>query len=112
MREEELTLEILISHTRQSHIGTRVDKMKLLFAVALVLAALIALIDANSQPVIKNTKKDGCVEGTCGSHCDYDGVKLFPHDQKNQEGKCRLLRCSKDFDVYITPCPFDCKLDY
>lgn len=88
---------------------TRVDKMKLFFAV---IFALIALINAVSQPIIPNTRKEGCIEGTCGSHCDYDGVKLFPNDQKNQEGKCRILKCNKNFDVAITPCPFDSELIY
>lgn len=62
-----------------------------------------------SQPIIPNTRAEGCVDGVCGSVCSWDGVQLFPNDNLNQPGKCRMLRCSSDFSIYITPCPFDSK---
>lgn len=65
-----------------------------------------------SQPVIPNTRQQGCVDGTCGSLCAWDGAKLFPQDNLNQPGKCRMLRCSSNFDIFITPCPFDMTGNY
>lgn len=55
-------------------------------------------------PVIKNTRAEGCFDGTCGSHCAYDGAKLFPSDNLNQIGKCRMLSCNNKFDVKVTGC--------
>lgn len=86
----------------------RVDKMKLIFA--LIFIVLIALCNGSSQPVIKNTKESGCFDGQCGDHCSYDGAKLFPNDNLNQPGKCRFLKCEKNFDVLITNCPHDREL--
>lgn len=62
-----------------------------------------------SQPVIQNTRAEGCIDGICGSLCSWDEAKMFPGDNLNQPGKCRLLRCSSDFSISITPCPFDSK---
>ncbi|KAG5673069.1 hypothetical protein PVAND_003144 [Polypedilum vanderplanki] len=76
-------------------------------AVILVLLSVIGLCYSFSQPVVKNTRKEGCWEGQCGSHCDFQGTKLFPDDNKNDIGKCRMLRCASNFDLYITPCSFD-----
>lgn len=73
------------------------------------MVVFVALCHGFSQPVIRGTKAEGCVDGKCGSHCAWDGAKLFPGQNLNQPGKCRLLRCSDEFDIYITPCPFDSK---
>lgn len=78
--------------------------------IILILVALFSIINiclGYSQPVIKNTRAEGCIDGQCGSHCAWDGAKLFPGDNLNQIGKCRLLRCASNFDILITPCPFD-----
>jgi len=72
-----------------------------------MLMSLLTLTFGYSQPIIQNTRAEGCIDGTCGSHCAWDEAKLFPGDNLNQPGKCRLLRCSSDFNIYITPCPFD-----
>lgn len=70
--------------------------------------ALVALCYAVSQPIIRDTRAEGCVEDShCGSHCAWDGAKIFPGDQLNQPGKCRHLACTKEFDIRITPCPVD-----
>lgn len=76
-----------------------------------VIFLLIPLIDGYSQPIIENTRKEGCIdEIRCGPHCEYDGVKLFPNESAEQKGKCRFLRCNEKFQVYLTECPFDSEL--
>lgn len=82
--------------------------MKSVFMVLFIFGS-ISQAFAVSQPIIRNTRAEGCVDGVCASHCAWDGVKIFPGDQLNQPGKCNLLRCSKNFDIFITPCPFDSK---
>lgn len=77
--------------------------------ISFLLCAFVVLCYGVSQPIIPNTKAEGCIEGTCGSHCAWDGAKLFPYDNLNQPGKCRVLKCSKNFEIVITPCPFDSK---
>lgn len=62
-----------------------------------------------SQPIIPNTRAEGCFDGKCGSHCAWDGVKFFPFDNVNQPGKCRVLACKSNFDITITNCPYDSK---
>lgn len=51
--------------------------MKLLLQV-FVAFAIVATCYGFSQPIIKNTKANGCIDDMCGAHCSYDGVKLFP----------------------------------
>lgn len=79
------------------------------FFISFVLFAFIGYCYAVSQPIIPNTRAEGCIEGTCASHCAWDGVKIFSGDALNQPGKCRMLRCASNFDIHITPCPFDSK---
>jgi Single domain von Willebrand factor type C len=76
-------------------------------SVAIVLIGFIALCNAFSQPIIPNTREEGCFDGQCAEHCAWDGVKLLKHDNLNQPGKCRLLKCDEKFNILITPCPFD-----
>jgi hypothetical protein len=71
--------------------------------------ALLAFCEGFSQPVIKDTKVQDCVDGVCGDFCAYDDMRIMPGDNVNQAGKCRMLRCGNNFYVYITPCPFDSK---
>lgn len=78
-------------------------------SVCFFLMSLMTLCFGYSQPIIKDTRAEGCIDGTCGSICSWDEAKLFPGDMLNQPGKCRLLRCSSDFSIHITPCPFDGK---
>ena len=73
----------------------------------LAFLSFISFCYGNSQPIIRNTKKYGCVDGHCGPICSWDGAKLFPGYNLNQPGKCRLLACRSNFDIAITPCPFD-----
>ncbi|CRL05043.1 CLUMA_CG018085, isoform A [Clunio marinus] len=73
---------------------------------------LIAQCYGYSQPVIPNTREEGCVDGICASHCAYDGVKIFPSDSLNRPGKCQLMHCASNFDIKITPCPFDMTGEY
>lgn len=77
--------------------------------LSFLLTVCVSLCYGVSQPVIKNTRAEGCIDGVCASHCAWDGVKIFPGDNLNQPGKCRHLRCSSDFSIYITPCPVDSK---
>lgn len=77
-----------------------------------LLCALVACVQGVSQPIIMDTRAEGCIEGVCNSHCAWDGVKIFPSESLNQPGKCRLLRCSSDFSIYISPCPFDSKFQF
>jgi hypothetical protein len=77
--------------------------------ISFVVLVLVGYVAAVSQPIIPNTRAEGCNEGTCGSHCAWDGAKIFPNDNLNQPGKCRMLACSSDFSVRITNCPFDSK---
>lgn len=69
--------------------------------------SLMTLCFGYSQPIIKNTRAEGCIDGVCGSICSWEDVKLFPDQSLNQPGKCQLLRCTSDFDIQITPCFFD-----
>ena len=80
--------------------------MKILFSL-FALLGVISLCYGFSQPIIQNTRKQDCVDGRCGQLCSWDGAKLFPGDNLNQPGKCRLLACRSNFDIAITPCPFD-----
>lgn len=83
-------------------------KMKIIL-LGVFVAALVAFCSASTQPVIPNTRAEGCQDGVCGSHCALDGAKIFPSEQLNQPGKCRTLYCNSDFSIVVTPCPFDCK---
>ncbi len=82
--------------------------MKVIFVCVLSMS-LVALCLGFSQPIIPNTRADDCVDGVCGPHCAWDDVKIFPGDNLNQPGKCRMLMCTSDFSIVITPCPFDSK---
>lgn len=82
------------------------EAMKPVQATFLVLAGA-ALCYGFSQPVIRDTKAEGCVGLKCGDHCSWEDVKIFPGEDLNQPGQCSKLRCSDDFSIYITPCPFD-----
>jgi hypothetical protein len=75
--------------------------------LAVILSVFVTLCYSFSQPIIPNTRVNGCFDGKCGNHCAYDGEKLFPDESVNQKGQCRVLRCNTNFDVLITPCPFD-----
>lgn len=78
--------------------------MKVLLILCLALCGLVNYSQcAVEVPIALNTKTQGCVEsGLCGSVCSYDGEKLFPHDDVNQAGKCRVLKCTKDFSIIVT----------
>lgn len=78
-----------------------------LVCVCFLFMSLTTVCFGYSQPIIKNTRAEGCIDGVCGSICSWEDVKLFPNDNLNQPGKCRLLGCSSDFNIQITPCPFD-----
>ena len=79
--------------------------MKVILVLCLALCGLVNYSQcAVEAPIAINTKTQGCVEGgLCGSICSYDGAKLFPHDNLNQPGKCRVLKCTKDFSIVVTP---------
>ncbi|KAG5673070.1 hypothetical protein PVAND_003145 [Polypedilum vanderplanki] len=76
-------------------------------AIIFVLLSVIGFCFSSLQPVIKNARKSGCFDGLCGSYCEFENVKLFPGDNKNDIGKCRMLRCSSNFDLHITHCGYD-----
>lgn len=80
--------------------------MKLLRS-GLFFVTFVTLSLAVSQPRIPNTRAEGCVGGVCTPHCEYDGAKVAVDGNLNQPGKCRILYCTKDFTILITPCPFD-----
>lgn len=76
--------------------------MDISYGIVLI-SILIAFVNCYSQPVIENTKKEGCLDdGRCGAHCEFDGVKLFPDNVVEQKGKCRFLRCNDKFQVLLT----------
>jgi len=75
--------------------------------LSFLLVVLISMVHGNTQPVIKNTRAEACVDGKCGSVCAWDGEKIFQNDELNQKGKCRHLQCTSDFSVKITNCPVD-----
>lgn len=75
----------------------------------LLLMSLMTVCLGFSQPIIPNTRAEGCIDGVCGPLCSWEEVKLFPDGTLNQPGKCRMLRCTADFSIVITPCPFDSK---
>lgn len=77
------------------------------YTIIFALFGVIALCHGFSQPIIRNTRAEGCFDGKCGSHCSWEGAKLFPSDNLNQPGKCRMLACRSNFDIAISPCPFD-----
>lgn len=60
--------------------------------------------------VVYNTRAEGCFDGVCGSHCSHDGAKIFAGDALNQPGKCRLMTCSKEFNINLSSCPVDRKI--
>lgn len=73
----------------------------------LILTCVVAVCLGSSVPVIKNTRAEGCIDGVCNAHCKYEGNRIFPGDQLNEHGKCRMLKCTSGFDIHITPCPHD-----
>ncbi|CRL05042.1 CLUMA_CG018073, isoform A [Clunio marinus] len=75
------------------------------FVASFLLFGLIAYCYGVSQPVIKDTKTEGCVGDKCGAHCAWEGAQIFPGEFLNQPGKCRKLFCADNFDIRITPCP-------
>ena len=68
---------------------------------------LVAYVSGFSQPIIRDTKTEGCIGEVCGPHCAWEDIKLFPGKSQNLPGKCQLGRCTDNFDIYLTPCPFD-----
>lgn len=82
--------------------------MKVIFVCVLLM--LMALCIGFSPIAIENTRADGCIDGVCGPHCSYDGVKLFPGSYSvDQPGDCVHLYCNDAFTVIIETCPFDRK---
>lgn len=75
--------------------------------ILLFILPCVALCLGSSVPVIKNTRAEGCIDGVCNAHCKYEGNRIFPGDQLNEHGKCRMLKCTSGFDIHITPCPHD-----
>ncbi len=67
----------------------------------------ISSILAFSQPVIRDTKATCTIGDRTGDCCVWEDVKLFPGDGLNHVGHCRRLYCADNFDIRITPCPFD-----
>ena len=80
--------------------------MKILISLVALLS-LISLCYGVSQPIIRGTKKNDCVDGRCGLLCAWDDVKIFPGQSLNKLGKCAIFTCNSNFDITITPCPFD-----
>ncbi|CRL05047.1 CLUMA_CG018093, isoform A [Clunio marinus] len=64
------------------------------------------------EPVIPNTKAEGCRGDKCGSHCALEETKIFPGEELNLTGRCGLFYCADNFDIHITPCPFDPNGEY
>jgi Single domain von Willebrand factor type C len=81
--------------------------MKSFFVTLIGLMLIADFCCGVSEPLIPNTRAEGCIEGTCGSHCAWDGAKIFPGDNLNQPGKCRLVRCDSQFNVRYSSCSFD-----
>ena len=74
-----------------------------LCAVVFVVLSVVSVCYGFSQPRIPDTKKEGCVDGVCGSICSYDGVEIFPGKSLSPKGKCGSYLCTEDFTILITP---------
>lgn len=57
--------------------------------------------------MISDTRAACTIGNKTASCCLWDGVQLWPDESLNQPGKCRILMCLNNFDMLITPCPYD-----
>jgi hypothetical protein len=74
---------------------------------SIIIFALIANALAFSPPRISDTKST-CTKGSkTGNCCAWEGAEIWPEESFNQPGECRILTCLNNFDISITPCPFD-----
>lgn len=64
---------------------------------------LVVLISAAQASVghIDNAKAQECSTGTCIDVCSYDGLKMLPGTEISDDGKCRRVRCLRDFSMQI-----------
>lgn len=58
------------------------------------------LVSASSG-YIENAKGEDCSSGKCVEVCSYDGLNLLPGTEQANDGKCRRVRCNKNFSVDI-----------
>lgn len=72
--------------------------MKSITVVLLVLSISAAHA---SVGFIDNAKAQECSNGTCIDVCFYDGLKMLPGTEISDDGKCRRVRCTKDFSMQI-----------
>ena len=77
------------------------------FSVIFIISSLIAAISAFSFPIIRDTKATCTIGERTGDCCVSKDVKLFPGEVLNHIGHCQKLYCTEDFDIRVTPCPFD-----
>lgn len=76
--------------------------MKLLrycLTVGVIFGILLHEIDAVG--FIANTKIDDCSSGNCISMCEFENLKLLPETEVVHDGKCRKVRCNKDFSIIV-----------
>lgn len=67
-----------------------------------VLLLVISISAAQaSVGFIDNAKAQDCSTGTCTYVCSYDGLKMLPGTEISDDGKCRRVRCMKDFSMQI-----------
>lgn len=53
----------------------------------------------------ENTGQKGCRgDDRCGQYCEFQGEKIFPGETVTQKGKCRQLRCDREFNIFIKTC--------
>lgn len=57
---------------------------------------------AASIGFLDSTKSQDCSSGTCVEVCQYEGVKLLPGTEINNDGECRRVKCHQNFSVQIT----------
>ena len=70
-----------------------------------LLFAITTSLEHSEKPMARNTKRSDCRgEGGCIYYCEFQGERIFPGEPITQKGKCRQLRCDRDFNIYIKTC--------
>lgn len=79
----------------------------LLFLMPLsIFGYLHQLTEHKEKLMAANTRNQKCRADnrTCIYFCDFQGEKIFPGEIISQAGKCRQLRCERNFSLYIKTC--------
>ncbi|CAO1428464.1 unnamed protein product [Diamesa serratosioi] len=74
------------------------------FITVILLFAFVWTLVSASSGYIENAKGEDCSSGNCVEVCSYDGLNLLPGTEEANDGKCRRVRCNKNFSVDIKHC--------